>query len=287
MDVGERQRVALELLGRPHVGRGGRERVGGSRDDHAPDLQLRVDLVGDPGRRRRGHQLVVHRLVEVLRGEFLLRRPDAAREKRGVEHGVDLVESQPVRDAVREAFEQRPGVALVEGDHAAVHPAVVGAGQMQRSLVVADGDHRGHAAGEAGVDEPVVECQARLVRGLLVAPGEDAAPGDGESEGGEAHLGEQVKIGFVAVVEVDALELEVVGGGFLRRRSGDALRHDVLDGGQLSVLQVGALQLVRRHGAAPQESFGKGALLLGCLVRSIRLLAVAVRPVSIRPRFTG
>ena len=62
-----------------------------------------------------------------------------------MENRVDFVKGQPILDPFAVALEQGAGVALVEADEAPVGPAVVGAGQVQRGLVVADGDQRGDA----------------------------------------------------------------------------------------------------------------------------------------------
>ena len=104
-----------------------------------------------------------------------------------------------------EAVEQHPDVPLVEADHVPADPAVVGFGQVQRGLVMGDGDQRGDAVLVEFVEHPVVEVQAFLVGFGVVAVREDAAPRDGEPEDREAHLGEQRDVLGVAVVEVDAV----------------------------------------------------------------------------------
>ena len=174
-----------------------------------------------------------------------------------MEHRVDLVEGEPVPDPAAIALEQGAGVALEEADEAAVGPAVVGARQVQRGLIVADGDQWLDAVLLELVEDPVVEGKSLLVGLGLVAEREDTAPGDGEAEDLETHLCEQGDVLGVAVVEVDRLELEVIRCGSLGGRGHDAPGHDVLDGQALAVLVVGALDLVGGSGTAPQEAVGE------------------------------
>ena len=206
---------------------------------------------------------MVDGLVEVLLAEPVLGRGDAAGQEGLMEHGVDLVEGEPVLDPLAIALEQGAGVALEEADEAAVGPAVVGAGQVERGLVVADGDQRLDAVLLELVEDPVVEGQPLLVGLGLVTEREDAAPGDGEAEDLEAHLRQQGDVLGVTVVEVDGLELEVVRCGGLGGRGQDAPGHDVLDGQALAVLVVGALDLVGGGGSAPQEAAGEAQVGVG------------------------
>ena len=62
---------------------------------------------------------MVDGLVEVLLAEPVLGRGDAAGQEGFVEHGVDLVEGEPVPDPLAIALEQGAGVALEEADEAA------------------------------------------------------------------------------------------------------------------------------------------------------------------------
>ena len=107
------------------------------------------------------------------------------------------------------------------------------------------------------IEDAVIESQPLLVGLGLVAAGEDTAPGDGEAEDLEAHLREQGDVLSVSVVEVDRLELEVVRCGSLSGRGHDASGHDVLNGQALTVLVVGALDLVGGGGPSPQEAAGE------------------------------
>ncbi|MPM68843.1 hypothetical protein SDC9_115778 [bioreactor metagenome] len=257
MNVPEGVAVVFGQPGSPDIIRIGGQRVGRHRQDHAADLRLRGDLTGDLRSRRRGHQLVVNRLIQLSLGQLLLGSPDTTGHQGRMQHRVDLIERQPVLHPSAIALEDGARKALVAADQLAIRPTVVGLGQMQRSLVVGDGDQRLHAVLLALVEHPVVERQTGLVGLGLVPLREDAAPGDREAEDREAHLGEQRDVVAIAMVEVDALEFEVVGGRFIGGRGHDAVRHHVLDGRALAVDVPGALQLVGGGRAAPQESFGE------------------------------
>jgi hypothetical protein len=101
------------------------------------------------------------------------------------------------------------------------------------------------------VEHGVVEGQALLVGRLVVAVGEDPAPGDRQAEHREAQLGEERDVLGVAVIEIDSDELQVVGGRPLGPGTDDPPGHHVLDRQALAALVIGALQLVRGRGAAP------------------------------------
>ena len=200
----------------------------------------------------------MHGPVEILIAQLVAGRSDGAGGQ-GVEaQRVDLVEGEPVAHALPVALEENPGIAFVEADEPPVGPAVVRARQVQRGLVVADGDQRLDAVPLQFVEDTVVEGQALLIGLGLVSAWEDARPGDGEAEDLEAHLGEQGDVLGVAVVEVDAFELEVVRGRGFGGRCGDALGGDVLDTQSLAPFGVGALDLVGGGGASPQKSGGEG-----------------------------
>ena len=76
VDVAERQVVVIGFHDRENVLRVGRQRINGHRDDHATDLNVGIDLVGDLGGRGRSNELVVDGLVEVGLRELVLGRPD-------------------------------------------------------------------------------------------------------------------------------------------------------------------------------------------------------------------
>ena len=202
---------------------------------------------------------MVHRLVQVGVAELIRRGVDTAGHERQVQHGVDFVEGQPVLHALAVAGEYGAGVAFVEADEFAAGPAVVLLDQVQRGFVVAEGDERFHAVLFELVEHAVVEGEARLVRGFFVAAGEDTRPGDGEAEDLEAHLREQGDVFAVAVVEVNALQLEVVLGGFGGARVQAAGGQHILQAGALAVFVPGAFELVGGGGASEEETVGESA----------------------------
>jgi len=119
--------------------------------------------VGDLRGGRGGDELVVDGLVEVLLAEPVLGCGDAAGQEGLVKDGVDLIEGEPVPDPLAVTLEQGAGVTLEEADEATVGPAVIGTRQVERGLVVADGDQRLDAVLLELVEDPVVEGQPLLV----------------------------------------------------------------------------------------------------------------------------
>ena len=119
---------------------------------------------------------------------------------------------------------------------------------------MAEGDERLHAVLFELVEHAVVEGEARLVRGFFVAAGEDTRPSDGETEDLKAHLREQGDVFAVAVVEVDALQLEVILGGFGGARVQAAGGQHILQAGALAVFVPGAFELVGGGGASEEEA---------------------------------
>ena len=125
------------------------------------------------------------------------------------------------------------------------------------------------------VEQVVVELEARLVGGGLVAVGVDASPGDGGAEALEAHLGKEGDVLLIMVVEVDGFVVGVVFAG--QDAVGDTAGMGVVAGGDdihdaqaLAAFAVGAFQLVSGDRAAPQEIFAEahGSFLLVSLIKA-------------------
>ena len=114
-----------------------RQRIDRHRQHHAADLRLGSHLAGDARGAGGCHELVVHRLVQLLLGNTGLGDGDAAAHERSVQQRIDLVEGQPVLHATAEALEQRAGVALVEADEVAVRPPAVLLGETRGQMRVA------------------------------------------------------------------------------------------------------------------------------------------------------
>ena len=188
------------------VGRGG-QRIGRHREDHAADLGVRDDLMPDLDCACRGNELMMTRLIEIRQRQLRLRRHDAAREQRLVQHGVDLVERQPVFYFIPIARKDRAHIAFVETNEVVAHPAVVCFRKMKRRLVVRDRDERLDAVFPALVEEIVVELQPRLVRLRIVPVRIDAAPRNRRAEHLEPHLGKEGDILPIPMVKVDRREL--------------------------------------------------------------------------------
>ena len=228
------------------------ERVDGNGQDHAAHLVLRVDAVGQLHSLGAGHQLVVDGLIQLLVAQLGLGGQDGTADKGLVQNGVDLVERDPVLHLALVPLKQDLAVFQVQVDHDAVAPAVVLAGQGQGRFVVGNGDERLDAVLVALVNDIIVELQARLVGLCFLAGGENAAPRNGKAVDLEPHARKELDVLFVAVVVINAFQLEVVGGRLL----GDdleALGQHILDGQALAIFQIGTLALICGRCAAPEE----------------------------------
>ena len=197
------------------------------------------------------------RLIELRQRQPLLRRHDAAREQRLVQHGVDLVERQPVFYFIPIARKDRAHVPLVEVDEVVAHPAIVCFRKVKRRLIVRDRDERLDAMSQTLIKEIVVELQSRLVRLRIVSVRIDAAPRNRRAEHLEPHLGKEGDVLPIPMVKVDRRELQIVRGRCCRRRPHDAMRHDVLNVESLAVRMVCALALIRSDRPAPEERLRK------------------------------
>ena len=262
--------VHLHLVG-PHVRRVARGGVGEDEAVHVAHLELGIVLVSVANHAARGHELVVERLVALLRRDLDLgARPlEAADHRRLKERAgsgraeVDLVEREPPAHLVVVAVEHGLRIALEELDELAALPAVVLLDQVIGHLVVAERHQRLDAVRPAAVEDPVIERQARLVGLQLLARGEDAAPRDGHAEHVETHLGEERDVLLVAVVEVDAVVVGVEPVGVnldrdLTRGVHRAAEEVVVHGRTAPVHVPRALELVGRRRAAPVEALREG-----------------------------
>ena len=238
------------------VGRGG-QRIRRHREDHAADLGVRDDLMPDLDCACRGDELMMARLIEIRQRQPLLRRHDAAREQRLVQHGVDLIERQPVFYFIPIARKDRAHIAFVEVDEVVAHPAIVCFREVERRLVVRDRDERLDAVSQALVKEIVVELQPRLVRLCIVPVRIDAAPRNRRAQHLKPHLGKESDVLPIPMVKVNRRELQVVCGRCCRRRPHDAMRHDVLNVESLAVRMVCALALICGDRPAPEEILRK------------------------------
>ena len=105
--------------------------------------------------------------------------------------------------------------------------------------------------------EVIIELQPLLIGLRIIAIRENAAPGNRCTEYLKAHLGKQLDIFLVTMIEINAFKLEVVRCRLLRRPGQDALWHDILDIEALAVFVIRTFALIGRHRAAPKESFWK------------------------------
>jgi hypothetical protein len=124
--------------------------------------------------------------------------------------GVDLVEGEPVLAFGADALEEHAAELKVAVDDMTALPAPVGLGEMGRELIVADGDERLNAVRKKLIHDVHVKLDSLFVGGVLIARGEDAAPGDGEAVHAKTHLGHEGDVFLPVMVEVDRLMARVV-----------------------------------------------------------------------------
>ena len=129
-----------------------------------------------------------------------------------------------------------------------------------RQVPVVQRGHRGDAAGQQRIGQPLVEVQAGRV-GRAPAGGLDARPGEGEPVAADAEPGHQLDVLAPPVVVV----VGHVGGLVVADGAGLAAEH-IPDRLAAAVLGRGALDLERRGGHPPGEAAGEPRQ--GCAVHS-------------------
>ena len=251
-----------------------------STGDHAAHQILRVDLVGPLDGAGARDELIVQALVAVLYHGVRHVRNELERHERT----VDLVKREPVLDQALVLAEEYFGEAVVQRDDFAIGPATELFLDIKGRVVMADGNQRLDAVFLELLENRTVEVETRLIRLLLDALGEDAAPGDGHAEHLESHLGKQRDVLLVMMVEVDGLMIGVVlpiqdrsarlfgNGRELGELGRGAIGHpdgDVAGGiggadsghigarGTAPVDVPSALALIGGRGTAPIEALGK------------------------------
>ena len=125
------------------------------------------------------------------------------------EHGVDLVEGQPVFHQSLVAGEHGLAELDKQVDYLPPVPAVIVVSQIQGHLVVMKGHQGLDAPLLHGPEQVLVELKPLLVGLLLQAGGIDSGPLDGNSQGLKTHFLKKVQISLIAVIEVDAVAFAV------------------------------------------------------------------------------
>ncbi|VFS81923.1 Uncharacterised protein [Raoultella terrigena] len=120
-----------------------------------------------------------------------------------MEHDVDFVEGQPVLHQPVEGFKAGAGVVGKEPDHFAIAPGAVLGHQMHRHVEVAQGHQRLDIVLFTLLKQRAVEGDPLRIRLLLVAVGEQAAPGNRGAKYAKAHLRHQGDILFIAMIKID------------------------------------------------------------------------------------
>ena len=254
-----------------HIGGGAVCRVnhGLTDGDHAAQLVFGVDLMCELDRLGRSHQLIVGGGQHDRR----VTGGHARAEPAGHVHAVDFIEGDPVFDLAPIAAEQRFGIAQIAVDGAAVAPCAPLIDKTQRHFIVADGHDGFNSVLMALIENSIVKGKALFVGGLLIAIGENAAPRNGHTVGGKAHLGKEGDVLFVVVVEVDALMVRVPDIG--QHGEGCALWQIVqIDHGNFAggTVLIAIGQVARLGGrAAGQHVIGGGAAAV-CIPRTLQLV---------------
>ena len=191
---------------------------------------------------------------------------DAGAHEGTVQDHVHLVERDPPAHEAAVAVEEHRHEPLVEVDERAAAPGAVLLDEVDGAVEVRDGHEGLDPVLAAAAEHVLVEGEPGLVGLLLVAVGEDPAPGDGEAKDLEAHLREEGYVLAVAVVEVDARLGRVVVPGLEVEHAPQAAAHvvalrpvrdDVDVGKAAAALVIASLALVGGGGPSPQEPFWK------------------------------
>ena len=219
--------------------------------------------LGGPGAR---HELVVRGVVLGLAGILPGLEDDAGTHEGTVQDHVHLVERDPPAHEAAVAVEEHRHKPLVELDKGAVSPGAVLLDEVDGAVEVRDGHEGLDPVLAAAAEHVLVESEPGLVGLLLVAIGEDAAPGDGEAKDLKAHLREEGYVLAVVVVEVDARLGRVVVPGLKVEHAPQAATYvvalrpvwdDVDIGKAAAALVITSLALVSSGGSSPKEPFWK------------------------------
>jgi len=168
--------------------------------------------VQELGRECRGDELVVNALVDDL-FELICRiavLADAYRGPRVAKDGVNLVEAEPVPDEMPKALEAHPGVTHEEVDDLTITPSVIVVRKIEGLLVVMQGDKRLNAPLPEVGEQTFIERDTLLVGFFLRARGEQTCPLNREAQRLKSHLGKEVDVLLVAVIEVDAMATRIL-----------------------------------------------------------------------------
>lgn len=103
----------------------------------------------------------------------------------------------------------------------------------------------------AFIDQIIVKGQPGFIGNFLIPIGEDAAPGDGKAKYPEAHLGKQGDVSFVPMIEIDALQFQIVFGRMIRDRTNDPFWGKILGAPSFAIFIICALALVGGDCASP------------------------------------
>ena len=266
LNVDEEVIVLIVELRLAHIARTTAVGVVATCGEHAANLDLGVDLVGNLGCPSAGNELVVGGQVLDSLLVLALLKDQTGTHKRQVQDHIDLVKGKPVLHQTLVAGEDRGCKVLVEVDELAVAPAAVLLDEVNRAVEMRDGHERLDAVRLALAEYVLVEGQAGLVGLGLVTVGEDAGPSQAHTEGLKAHLGKESNVLLLVVIEIDAglrgiviavLEVEHFTLAGDHRIALGAVRSHVHVGKAAAVHVIGALALVGSRRAAPQKVFTK------------------------------
>ena len=249
------------FLRRHHVvGRTG-VRIVGDEGDHAADLKIGIDMVSELRDACCGDHLVMCRLIHrTLRSvEQRIANPGVRPAERIFHHVglvVDLVERHPIAHLIPVTAHDRLRIADKEVDKLAVCPPAVGFCKPVRHLEVTQCDDGLDAVRAQRIEKIVVESETRLVGRFLVAVWENTRPRNRCAETLKAHLGKERDVLLVRMVKIDARVVRITlardhavrNAARLRARP---TRHHIADRRPAPVRIPRALELMRRHRAAP------------------------------------
>ena len=192
------------------------------------------------------------------------------------DHGIHLIESQPILHFIFISIRNRPDKPFKKADRLPVIPAVILQHKMQRRLIMRQGYQRFNAVVPAFVKDLIIKLQSFFIGLFVITVGIDPAPGNRQPEDAESHLRKQSDILLPVMIEIGPVPLGIVlkvqgmRQGFFNIPGSDIVVRPVIaeihfrpdycgigNRPSLSPFTKSAFKLIRCRCPSPEESFGK------------------------------
>lgn len=123
--------------------------------------------------------------------------------------GVDLIKGQPQLYLVFIPCKDRAYIPLVKSNQFPVRPTVILKGQVEGRLIVGDCHKRLDSIFQAFIKQIIIKLQSFFVGRFLIALWKNPAPRNGGAEHPKSHLGKQLNILFITMVEINPHQLPI------------------------------------------------------------------------------